>query len=142
MDSGLTVEQQKLLANELRQKILHTIAGEAKTAKQVAVILGASVGNAHYHLQRLVEGELVAVDETDDEKRYRALQSPSLEPLSHAGEEWLSLEETLWLSIAETGQLVNELRALFYRWQGEFQQPKGRSQPLTVSINLKRRPTN
>jgi len=73
----ITSEQEKLLLNATRIRILRALAHAALTAKQVADKLGGSKGNVHYHVQRLLDGGLLDLVETREvsgilEKYYRA----------------------------------------------------------------------
>jgi len=148
MGDQLTLEQHKLLANQVRQQILGVLYVPL-TAKEVAVAVNATVGNAHYHLQRLVEGELVRAEESMGaggtmEKRYRARDEAPvpLEPEGRIDARLLHLDDSLWLTVAETGQFVNELKAFFYRWQSSYQEPRGRAQPIRLSVTLDRSSTS
>lgn len=142
----LTIDQQKLLASALRVRIAEAIQDTPLTAKEVSRVVGATVGNTHYHLQRLALGGLAEVVEALREdghfdKRYRAVQywsdAEELAPSVRASH-LLEYQGTLWLTVAETGQLVNELKAVLYRWQSAFGTAKGRSQPLSLAVSVNR----
>lgn len=134
-------EQKKVLAHALREAMVDLLKKQPMTAKEVATALGSTVGNAHYHLQRLVAADLVTVSDVPAEsgaleKRYRPAASLPIPAAAPAGDiaALLALDETLWLTVAETGQLVNEVRALVYRWRAEHSKERGRAQPLTFSV--------
>lgn len=121
----------------LRDRIVQVLAERGPlTAKQVAVESGATVGNAHYHLQRLLAAGLVALTESDQsgqvEKRYRIVHDPIRPTALVFGVEDLSL------TVAETGQLVNELTALLHRWDTVSQVPRARTQTVRLTIRLDR----
>lgn len=58
-------EQSKLLESALRIKIMHTLAEEPLTSKQVAEKLGKTPGNIHYHIVKLHEGGLLELVRTE-----------------------------------------------------------------------------
>lgn len=58
-------EQSKLLESALRIKIMHTLAEEPLTSKQVAEKLGKTPGNIHYHIVKLYEGGLLDLVRTE-----------------------------------------------------------------------------
>ena len=133
-------EQQKLLDHSLRSAIMRILAASPMTAKQVAQTLESSVGNVHYHLQRLVAADLLSV--SDDlagdgtrEKRYHVSSMSSPVKLNTAAPELLALSETLWLNVVEAGQLVNEMNALVYRWRADHGRERGRTQAVTLTIH-------
>jgi DNA-binding transcriptional ArsR family regulator len=138
--NGLTRDQQAVLAHGLREEVMQLLRHQSLTAKEVATALGSTVGNTHYHLQRLVQANLIDVNEAMSsrglsEKRYRAKVDVKPEQdVDHNSPNVLDLEETLWLSVAEAGQLVNEFQALVYRWRTEHKDAHHRTQALTVSV--------
>jgi predicted ArsR family transcriptional regulator len=136
----MTREHEKLLAHDLRRAMLDLLGEGPLTAKEVATALACSVGNVHYHLQRLVAADLLEVfDEVSEtgrvDKRYRLVGSASTQWPS-GGRALLAVDQTLWLSVAETGQLVNELNAVMYRWQSGHTKERGRGQPFSVSVRI------
>ena len=54
----------ELLASTTAREILATIGEEPKPASEIAAAVGTSLQNACYHLDRLVDGGLVAPTET------------------------------------------------------------------------------
>ncbi|UQZ33521.1 ArsR family transcriptional regulator [Paenibacillus sp. PK3_47] len=61
----ISPEQSKLLESALRIKIMHTLAEEPLTSKQVAEKLGKTPGNIHYHIVKLYEGGLLDLVRTE-----------------------------------------------------------------------------
>lgn len=141
-------DTQKLLAHPLRGRIAVLLMDRPLTAKEVAVDLGATVGNAHYHLQRLVAGGVLDSDDIPNaaggvDKRYRMAAAPApTAPNPSQAADLLDMSMDLWLSVAETGQLVNELKALLYRWQSSHGEIRGRLQAMSVHVGLSRKPTS
>ncbi|MNI35011.1 Helix-turn-helix domain protein [compost metagenome] len=58
-------EQNKLLESALRIKIMHVLADEPLTSKQVAEKLHKTPGNIHYHIIKLYEGGLLELVRTE-----------------------------------------------------------------------------
>jgi DNA-binding transcriptional ArsR family regulator len=61
----VTPEQNKLLESALRIKIMHALADEPLTSKQVAEKLHKTPGNIHYHIIKLFEGGLLELVRTE-----------------------------------------------------------------------------
>jgi len=73
----INLEQQKLVSSPLRVKIIYLLDERPMTAKQVADELGKSAGSVHYHIQQLLQGGIIEIEETKEnrgiiEKYYRA----------------------------------------------------------------------
>ncbi|QSO51640.1 winged helix-turn-helix transcriptional regulator [Alicyclobacillus curvatus] len=127
----VTEDQEKLLYNATRIRILRALNSQPMTAKQVAQVLGASKGNVHYHVQRLYEAGLLQLVETRPnggilEKYYQAKAAlytrfkrddiPANDgPLCHHNEQ--KLNTTLTLSEPQFQQLHQELVNLFLRFE-------------------------
>ncbi len=140
-------DTQKLLVHPLRERIAVLLMDRPLTAKEVAVELGATVGNAHYHLQRLVAGGVLDSDDIPNtaggvDKRYRLAAAPAPTAPRPPQADLIDMSMDLWLSVAEAGQLVNELQALVYRWQSSHGEMRGRLQAVSLSVGLSRKPTN
>lgn len=123
----ITPEQSKLLENALRIKILHALAGEPKTSKQVAVQLQMTPGNIHYHIQKLHDGGLLELVRTQTvrgvvEKYYQSL-STIFKSETHSefnflpGERLSHMSTSLLLTDSELGQFRDELTQLLARWE-------------------------
>lgn len=121
----------------LKARILEILREGPLTAKEVAVKSGATAGNAHYHLQRLVAQGQVSLFEAEEgnvvEKRYR-IGNRSEEPAPSPVSALFHDVSQLALTVAETGQVVNELTALLHRWQTVSQTPRGRTQGMTMTL--------
>ncbi|WP_379148024.1 helix-turn-helix domain-containing protein [Paenibacillus sp. sgz500992] len=61
----VTPEQNKLLESALRIKIMHALADEPLTSKQVAEKLHKTPGNIHYHIIKLFDGGLLELVRTE-----------------------------------------------------------------------------
>lgn len=140
-------ETRKLLIHPLRERMVALVMDRPLTAKEVALELGATVGNAHYHLQRLVAGGVLDSDDIPNatggvDKRYRLAAAQAPAALHPPQADLLDMSMDLWLSVAETGQLVNEIKALLYRWQSSHGEMRGRLQAVSVNVGLSRKPTS
>lgn len=125
----ITEEQARLLENVLRVKIMHALAGEPLTSKQVADRLGKTPGNIHYHLQKLYEGGLVELVRTEVsggvvQKFYRSPGTWFNWPGSGASRLPVAQEQVaerltsrLSLSDADFRRFRQEMMELIARWE-------------------------
>ncbi|RJG25619.1 winged helix-turn-helix domain-containing protein [Paenibacillus thiaminolyticus] len=127
----ISVEQSKLLGNAKRIKIIAAIQDKPKTAKQVADELKQTPGSIHYHIQKLYEGGLIDLVDTQSaggiiEKYYKAkakwyssecdqFNDPALaQDLDDVSRTLLSLR--LYLSPRQREELVSEFRSFLEQW--------------------------
>jgi DNA-binding transcriptional ArsR family regulator len=64
----ITLEQQKLISNPLRVKIIYLLDEQPMTAKQVADVMGKTAGSIHYHIQQLFNSGILEIEETRENK--------------------------------------------------------------------------
>lgn len=64
----ITLEQQKLISNPLRVKIIYLLDEQSMTAKQVADVMGKTAGSIHYHIQQLFNSGILEIEETRENK--------------------------------------------------------------------------
>lgn len=64
----INLEQQKLITNPLRVKIIYLLCEKPMTAKQVADYLAKTAGSIHYHVQQLYNGGILELVETKENK--------------------------------------------------------------------------
>ncbi|MFD2444831.1 ArsR/SmtB family transcription factor [Bacillus sp. CGMCC 1.16607] len=64
----INLEQQKLISNPLRVKIIYLLDERPMTAKQVADELGKTAGSIHYHIQQLFQSGILEIEETRENK--------------------------------------------------------------------------
>lgn len=132
----IDAKQNKLLQNALRIKIMHALAKDAMTSKQVADLLRKTPGNVHYHIQRLYEGGLLELADTRNvsgivEKYYSAKASHFHFPGAAKGPEWAK-DDDAWtggspfseyhatrldLSEEEAARFSEELKILLEKWE-------------------------
>ncbi|WP_246369829.1 ArsR/SmtB family transcription factor [Saccharibacillus deserti] len=147
----IDANQNKLLQNALRIKIMHALSREPMTSKQVADRLRKTPGNVHYHIQRLYEGGLLELADTRSvsgimEKYYSAPASQFHFPGSAEGEAWQKDDEAwtgagpfseyhatrLDLSDEEAARFFDELKALLEKW--ELHTEGGREYGVSIRI--------
>lgn len=123
----LTEEQNKLLESALRIKIMHALADEPLTSKQVAEKLQKTPGNIHYHIVKLFEGGLLEIVRTEAaggiiQKFYRSkgtfFHSGQLSGFQFRPEDRIEHFITrLTLSPAELSDFQQELTQLIISWE-------------------------
>ncbi|WP_379131375.1 helix-turn-helix domain-containing protein [Paenibacillus sp. sgz500958] len=123
----VTEEQSKLLESALRIKIMHALAGEPLTSKQVAEKLEKSPGNIHYHIIKLFDGGLLELVRTEVsggiiQKFYRSkatwFKSPNLSGFQFRPEDQIEHFSTrLILSDKELKAFRLELKELLTKWE-------------------------
>ena len=64
----INLEQQKLISNPLRVKIIYLLDERPMTAKQVADEMGKTAGSIHYHIQQLFQSGILEIEETRENK--------------------------------------------------------------------------
>lgn len=65
---GINWEQQKVISNPLRSRMIALLYDQAMTPKQVADLLGKNPGTVYYHIQQLVKHDILEVESTRTEK--------------------------------------------------------------------------
>lgn len=156
MENGSLVideKQNKLLQSALRIKIMHALAKEPMTSKQVADLLRKTPGNVHYHIQRLYEGGLLELADTRSvsgivEKYYFARASQFHFPGSAEGPDWTK-DDDIWtgggpfseyhatrldLSDEEAVRFSDELKALLEKWEQHTE--GGREYGVSIRLGL------
>jgi DNA-binding transcriptional ArsR family regulator len=124
---SVTPEQARLLESSLRIRIMHALADEPRTSKQVAGLLRSTPGNVHYHIQKLYAGGLLELTHTQTvggvvEKYYRSLgtafQSREIQGYEYLpGETPRQLKTRLSLSENDLEELLAQLNELLTQWE-------------------------
>lgn len=119
----ITAQQYQLLSSPIRLRILHVLADEPKTAKQVADEMGETRGNVHYHIQRLVEGGIVELTETRQagsitEKYYRSRGTRFTrgDPAERQAGRFSTIT-WLSLSLEEAEDLLQQVDVMLQAWE-------------------------
>ncbi|QWU15492.1 Helix-turn-helix domain-containing protein [Paenibacillus sophorae] len=122
-------EQEKLLQSALRIKIMHALAGDPLTSKQVAERLGKTPGNVHYHIQKLFEGGLLELVRTEAaggimQKFYRSkatwFRSPNFSGFGFRKEDTaLHFTTRLSLSAEELTLFRQDVMKLIGEWEAK-----------------------
>ena len=124
----ITLEQSKLLESSLRIKIMHVLAEEEKTSKQVADLLEKTPGNVHYHIQKLLEAGLLEMVKTQEvkgvvEKYYRSkgtiFRAEQLPAYEFEQKHLQRLASRLSLSAEEHKEFYDDLVLLLKKWEGK-----------------------
>lgn len=125
----ITAEQSKLLESALRIKIMHALAGEPLTSKQVADKLHKTPGNIHYHITKLFEGGLLELVRTEAaggiiQKYYRSVstwfRSENFSGFQFPQEDRVEHFVTrLTLSKGELLTFKEELKAFISSWESK-----------------------
>jgi len=123
----ITEEQGKLLESALRIKIMHALAGEPLTSKQVADKLQKTPGNIHYHIIKLFEGGLLDLVRTETtggiiQKFYHSkatwFKTPGLTGFQFSPEDKVEhFSSRLTLSEDELKSFQQELMSLITKWE-------------------------
>ena len=119
----INLNQQKLISNPLRVKIIYLLAEQPMTAKQVADKLGKTAGSIHYHIQQLFTGGILEIKETKENRgiiekyyRSRATQFNLNDGIENKERETHSRGISLSLTNEELNALEAELDALFLKY--------------------------
>ncbi|SDB83813.1 ArsR/SmtB family transcription factor [Shouchella lonarensis] len=120
----ITLEQQKVISNPIRGRIVYLLYKKAMTAKQLADEMEKSPGNVHYHVKKLHKHEIITlVDEKIVngivEKYYRAPTrwfEVDEKELGMMDSKELGMEAYLSLTEEEKLQLKNDLTNLLDKY--------------------------
>jgi DNA-binding transcriptional ArsR family regulator len=126
----ISEEQGKLLESALRIKIMHLLADEPLTSKQVAEKLQKTPGNIHYHIIKLYEGGLLELVRTEAaggiiQKFYRSkatwFKPPNVSSFHFGPQDTVEhISTRLSLSRDELLQFHEELQQFITRWESKI----------------------
>ncbi|TMW71296.1 helix-turn-helix transcriptional regulator [Alteribacter natronophilus] len=115
-------EQQKVLSNPLRSRMVALLYEQAMTPKQVADEVGKNPGTVYYHIQQLLKHDILEVEHVNTEKgivekyyRAKAKLFKNPEKVSPAGHVHGSTAN-VYLSKKLVEQLNEELEDLFFKY--------------------------
>jgi len=118
----ISLEQQKVILNPLRSRIISLLHKKAMTPKELSDELGKNPGTVYYHVQQLVKHDIIEVETTRTvkgivEKLYRSkavyFRNPAQNPPKGMVE---SGTTNVYLSKKLMNQLNDELIDLFYKF--------------------------
>lgn len=118
----IDLEQQKLISSAIRIRILHLLADTPRTAKQVADTLGETPGNVHYHVQKLLHGNLVDLVATREvggivEKYYKSKGTRFRLKDEHNERTEHCVRSRLLLNADQLEKLLAELEQVLHKWE-------------------------
>src|SRR5690625_990481 len=113
-------EQQKVLSNPLRSKMIALLYEQPMTPKQTADLLGKNPGTVYYHIQQLVKHDILEVESINTNKgivekfyRSKARSFKNTEQDSPAGHVD-GRTANIYLSKKLVAQINEDLQGLFY----------------------------
>ncbi|MBP0725245.1 winged helix-turn-helix transcriptional regulator [Bacillus sp. RG28] len=120
----ISADQQKLVANATRIKIIYLLKDKEMTAKEVATSLGKSNGSVHYHIQQLYEGGILELTKEVKnrgiiEKYYRSKATRfEIHEKGEGQRNGIKMATNLLLNESEKKQFLWEMEQLLVRWEG------------------------
>ncbi|WP_017186351.1 ArsR/SmtB family transcription factor [Alkalibacillus haloalkaliphilus] len=135
-------EQQKVLSNPLRSRVVALLYEQSMTPKQVADLVGKNPGTVYYHIQQLLKHDILEVENVNTEKGivekyYRAkankFKNPEeVSPPGHVD----GGTANIYLSKNLLAQLSKELEDLFYKYGHLSYKEKDNEEQLPYSIEF------
>ncbi|MBU9722322.1 MULTISPECIES: ArsR/SmtB family transcription factor [Bacillaceae] len=115
-------EQQRVLSNPLRSRMVALLYEKPMTPKQVADLVGKNPGTVYYHIQQLVKHEILEVDRVNTEKgivekyyksKARVFKNPEkASPIGHVA----GKAANIYLSKKLLDQLSKEVEDLIFKY--------------------------
>jgi len=115
-------EQQRVLSNPLRSRVVAYLYEQPMTPKQVADLLGKNPGTVYYHIQQLFKHDILEIESVNTEKgivekfyraKARSFKNPDkVSPRGHVG----GGTTKIYLSKDLVTQLSEELDDLFSKY--------------------------
>ncbi|GGA75055.1 ArsR/SmtB family transcription factor [Ornithinibacillus halotolerans] len=115
-------EQQKVLSNPLRARIVAFLYEQAMTPKQVADLVGKNPGTVYYHIQQLFKHDILEIERVDTEKGivekyYRAKANVYKNPEQVSPPGHVDGGTTnIYMSKKLLEEFRNELQELFFKY--------------------------
>lgn len=138
-------QQQKVISNPLRSRIIALLYEEAMTPKQVADLVGKNPGTVYYHIQQLLKHDILEVENVDTEKgivekyyRARAITFRNPDQVSPPGHVD-GRTANIYLSEKLVAQLSKELEDLFFKYGHLSYKEKDKEEqaPYSVEYQIK-----
>ena len=135
-------EQQKVLSNPLRSRLVALLYEEPMTPKQAADLVGKNPGTVYYHIQQLLKHDILEVESVNTEKgivekfyRAKATSFKNPEKVSPPGHVD-GKTANVYLSKKLVAQLSEELEDLFFKYGHLSYKEKDSEEQLPYSIEL------
>lgn len=135
-------EQQKVLSNPLRSRVVAYLYEQPMTPKQVADLLGKNPGTVYYHIQQLLKHDILEIESVNTEKgivekfyrsKARSFKNPDkVSPPGHVD----SGATNIYLSKNLVAQLSEELEGLFSKYGHLSHKEKNSEEQLPYSIEF------
>ncbi|PYZ94780.1 transcriptional regulator [Salipaludibacillus keqinensis] len=115
-------DQQKVLSNPLRSRLIAMLYEKPMTPKQAADVVGKNPGTVYYHIQQLLKHDILEVERVDTEKgivekyyKAKAMLFKNPEKVPPAGHVD-GLSANVYLSKKLMDQLSEEIEDLFFKY--------------------------
>lgn len=115
-------EQQKVLSNPLRSRLVALLYEQPMTPKQAADLVGKNPGTVYYHIQQLVKHDILEIESVNTdkgivEKFYRAKAITFRNPEKESPAGYVDgRTANIYLSKKLLKQLSEELEDLFFKY--------------------------
>ncbi|MFS0925587.1 ArsR/SmtB family transcription factor [Enterococcus durans] len=139
-------EQQRVLANPLRSRIVALLFEKPMTSKQVADLLEKNPGTIYYHIKQLEKNDILEIDHTNTEKGIieKFYRSKAVIFKNSEAEKSANVVDEVNISIFMSDDLLeelnHELRELFFKYgQLSFNERTSKEQnPYSLSYSIKK----
>jgi predicted ArsR family transcriptional regulator len=135
-------EQQKVISNPLRSRLIALLYEKPMTPKQTADLLGKNPGTVYYHIQQLVKHDILEVDSVHTEKgivekyyRAKAISFRNPEQVSPAGHVG-GASANVYLSKKLLAQLSEDIEDLFINYGHLSYKEKDKEEQSAYSIEF------
>ncbi|GGD11880.1 ArsR/SmtB family transcription factor [Pontibacillus salipaludis] len=135
-------EQQKVLSNPLRSRLVALLYEQSMTPKQVADLVGKNPGTVYYHIQQLVKHDILEIESINTEKgivekyytsKANVFKNPEeVSPSGHVD----SKAANIYLSKKLLDQFSEELEELLFRYGHLSYKEKGHEEQLPYAIEF------
>ncbi|MBM7601105.1 DNA-binding transcriptional ArsR family regulator [Virgibacillus halotolerans] len=135
-------EQQKVLSNPLRSRLVALLYEQPMTPKQAADLVGKNPGTVYYHIQQLLKHDILEVESVNTEKGivekfYRAKATSFKNPEKVSPPGYVDGKTAnVYLSKKLVAQLSEELEDLFFKYGHLSYKEKDSEEQLPYSIEL------
>ena len=135
-------EQQKVLSNPLRSRLVALLYEQPMTPKQAADLVEKNPGTVYYHIQQLLKHDILEVESVNTEKGivekfYRAKATSFKNPEKVSPPGYVDGKTAnVYLSKKLVDQLSEELEDLFFKYGHLSYKEKDSEEQLAYSIEL------